>query len=375
MKIMTLVSEYPSYGDEIPNTFVHKYLKALQKNGVEAYVLLMDFRSIRRKRKLGLSTYEYDGVKVYRYAFPCGPVPHLREKLMRSSVCKLYRYAEKKEGKPDIVHAHFGTMGYVASRLKEKFGLPYIVTEHSTSLMSESADVNDSRHRYYFKGYKDSHGIVCVSSSLKRKIESLDGSLSVNVIPNILSDAFSYRECEKYEDFTVVSVGRLVPIKRFDLLIRAVACLREGGESVRLKIIGDGTQKESLVALAESLGVDAYVELTGVKTPDEICDVFNRSHVFALTSDIETFGVVYIEANACGLPCIASDCGGPSDIINESNGVIIPKNDVAALSETILSVKHSQRKYDPETISDRTRSCYGDTSIVKEYMKIYGETV
>ena len=375
MKIMTLVSSYPSRDDGVPNIFVHKYLKALQKNGIDVFVLLMDFRSPRRKRKFGLSSYEYDGINVYKYSFPCGPIPHVLERLMSAFVCKLYKFALKTESSPDIVHAHFGAMGYVASRLKEKYGLPYIVTEHSSSILSDAAKADDERHRYYFKGYKNSNAVVCVSNALKNKIRSLDPSVSPSVIPNILGDAFFYENACKYDSFTVVSVGRLNKIKRFDILIRAIAKLNGDGHGVCLKIIGDGELSGELSSLAESLNISSKVEFTGRKSPDEIREIFKRSHVFALTSDTETFGVVYIEANACGLPAIASDCGGPSDIINGDNGIIIPKNDVDALCSAILDIRSNAKKYDPERISKLTKDIYGSDSIVSNYMKIYTDTL
>lgn len=373
MKILTLVSEYPSYEDGIPNTFVHKYLKALKESGIDVFVLLTDFRSARRKRKLGLSTYEYDGIKVYRYAFPCGPVPHVLEKLMYANVCKLYEYAKKSEGAPDVIHAHFGTMGYVASRLKEKYGIPYVITEHSSSLMTENANVKNSRLGYFFRGYRKCDKLVCVSNSLKHRIESLDPSLKPEVVPNILGEAFTYTNAPKYDGFTVASVGRLTGIKRFDILIRAVYELNKRGHATDLKIIGDGELKGELVNLATELGIQEKVEFTGKKTPDEICKIFNRSHVFALTSDTETFGVVFIEANACGLPAIASNCGGPSDIINESNGIIIPKNDVEALCKAILNIKNGSVAYDPQAISDHTKTTFGKNRIVNQYIKLYEE--
>ena len=212
---------------------------------------------------------------------------------------------------------------------------------------------------------------MCVSNSLKNKIESLNSSLSPKVVPNILGEAFGYKAFPKYDRFTVVSVGRLVGIKRFDLLIRAVSELNLNGHETYLKIIGDGELKNELTDLAAKLGIQDKVELTGKKTPCEICDIFNSSHVFALTSDTETFGVVFIEANACGLPAIATDCGGPSDIINESNGIIIPKNDVGALCTAILDVKSNLQRYDPLSLSRRTKDAYGKAHIVGEYTAIY----
>ena len=375
MKILTLVSEYPSYENEIPNTFVHKILKELQNNGAEVYVLLMDFRSIRKKRKWGLSSYEYDGIKVYRYAFPCGPIPYALQYLSRMTVNKLYKYAQKFEGTPDIIHAHFGTMAYLAGALKKKHHIPYIVTEHSSSLMTQTKQKN-SNHKFFFQGYENADKIVAVSNSLKNAIVSQAAALVPVVVPNILGSDFKLRpEIQKEDVFTVISAGRLIQSKRYDLLISTVACLVAQKHRIQLWIVGDGDQRKSLEDQARELGVLDSVVFWGTKKPFELCELFNRSHVFALPSEVETFGVVYIEANACGLPIVATDCGGPSDIVNEGNGLIIPQNDNEALAKAILSIKMNYDKFDPSVISDFAIKKYGKASIISQYFSIYGEVI
>ncbi len=375
MKILTLVSEYPSYQDEIPNTFVHKILKELKNSGVDVYVLLMDFRSIRRKRKFGLSCYEYDGIKVYRYAFPCGPIPYALQYLSKIKINKLYQYAQKFEGTPDVVHAHFGLMAYLARSLKSKHGVPYVVTEHSSLLMAEKSEKNPN-YKFFFKGYKKADRVVAVSNSLKAAITAKDDSISPMVIPNILGSDFKLLDhIAKEEIFTIACVGRLIYSKRYDLLITAVFDLVKQGHDVRLWIIGDGSEKETLQNQAKELNVYDKIVFCGTKKPFELCELLNRAHVFALPSDGETFGVVYIEANACGLPVIATDCGGPSDIVDDSNGMIIPKNNSKALSEAILKMKAEYDSYDSKLISEEALKKYGKESIIEQYLSIYGEVI
>lgn len=372
MNIAVLVSEYPSIENELPNIFVHKIVRGLQNYGHNVYVLLMDFRSIRRKRKFGLSTYEYDGVKVYRYAFPCGPIPFVLQQEMRMNVCKLYRYAINVEATPDIIHAHFGTMGYLASILKRKYGIPYIVTEHSSSLMMDSL-INRIINKFYYYGYKKADYIVAVSSSLRNAIHIKYTSVQIGVIPNMISSDFMLLNSQKESVFTIAAVGRLSYLKRFDLLISALSDIFHRGYYARLWIIGDGEERDNLARQVSALGIEDEVEFLGQKTPKELNELLNRAHIFVLPSEVETFGVVYIEANACGLPIIATDCGGPSDIVNEKNGVIIPKNDKERLVAEIIQMKKEYSKYNTQEIADDAHRIYGSDSVIGKYNCLYKE--
>ncbi len=112
----------------------------------------------------------------------------------------------------------------------------------------------------------------------------------------------------------VVSAGRLIPLKRFDVLIRAFAELRGKRGDARLVIVGEGPERERLESLAGELGVRESVFLPGqVKNPFAF---FGRADVFALSSETEGFPNVLTEAMAAGCPCVSSDCeSGPREIL------------------------------------------------------------
>lgn len=372
MKILTLVSEYPSYEDEVSNIFVHKLVKGLQQEGQDICILLMDFRSIRKKRKYGLSSYEYDGIKVYRCAVPCGPIPFLIELLMKFTINYAYKYVVDNEGKPDVIHVHFGFLGYLAKSI-ENNTIPYIITEHSSYLLSRNGP--KYKKRILKKGYIGASGIVAVSSSLKQAIVNDYDEKVKCVIPNILGEDFNFVKKDKENKFTIIAVGRLVRGKRFELLISAVSNIRHKIKDIQLWIVGNGEMKSQLIKQVEELKLQNNVCFWGNRTPNELQQLLNRAHVFALPSDVETFGVVYIEANGCGIPVIATDCGGPSDFVDENNGIIIPKNDQYALEEAILKLKREYERYDHQRIADNTQKKYGKSAIVSKYLEVYEEII
>lgn len=135
---------------------------------------------------------------------------------------------------------------------------------------------------------------------------------------------------------TVVAAGRLHEQKNFDLLIRAFARFYKTHHDYSLVIYGEGPEKDRLLKTASRLGIAGAVELAG-QSKTLLTDI-NDSGMFVLSSDYEGMPNVLIEAMACGLPCIATDCpiGGVRSLIaSGENGHLIPVGDEDALFEAM----------------------------------------
>ena len=111
----------------------------------------------------------------------------------------------------------------------------------------------------------------------------------------------------------VLSVGRLVPNKRFDLLIKAFAQLSD--TSANLIIAGEGSERVNLTLLIEELGLSGRVQLPGYV--QDTGAYYAKAKCFVLTSTTESFGLVLVEALGFGLPVLATDCGGPRDVLDD----------------------------------------------------------
>ncbi len=136
----------------------------------------------------------------------------------------------------------------------------------------------------------------------------------------------------------VVSAGRLVPRKGMGRLIRAFAPVAERHPEWELHIYGEGRLEERLQALVKRLDLDKQVRLMG--HTDALPAAFAEAAVFASGSRAEGFPMVLLEALSTGLPLVGFDCPrGPSDIIRHGhNGLLVPRNDVPALSAALESV-------------------------------------
>ena len=138
------------------------------------------------------------------------------------------------------------------------------------------------------------------------------------------------------DDVAVLSVARLAPEKRLDLLIRAVAEARDS--RLALVLVGDGPERAALEQLAHGLGV--RLTLAGDRPWDEVLEAYVAADVFALLSERETWGVVVNEAAACGLPLVLSDqVGAAADLLRDGeNGALVPAGDVDAAAAALASL-------------------------------------
>jgi len=170
----------------------------------------------------------------------------------------------------------------------------------------------------------------------------------------------------------VVAAGRLAPVKRYDLLIKAFDRVRAQRPDWRLRIYGGGKQKDKLRALIDELGLYNHVYLMGPANPIE--PEWAKGSIAAVTSSLESFGMTIVEAMRCGLPVVSTDCPhGPGEIIdNGVDGRLVEVGNVEAIAEGLLelinndalrqrmagaALKDSER-FDPSRIADRYESLF-----------------
>ncbi|MGB2841637.1 MAG: glycosyltransferase [Halobacteriota archaeon] len=181
---------------------------------------------------------------------------------------------------------------------------------------------------------KLTEGNVAVSERTKADLERIGVTGDVQVIPN----GIDFGEIEKIraseEESDIIFAGRLIKEKNVDVLIKAVELVKKEIPDVKCMIIGDGPEKSELEKLAADLGLDGNVKFTGfLEDYNEVISCMKSSKVFVLPSIREGFGIVALEANACGLPVVTVNHkrNAACDFINTENGFIcvLSEEDVA----------------------------------------------
>jgi len=136
----------------------------------------------------------------------------------------------------------------------------------------------------------------------------------------------------------VVAVGRLVPVKRFPLLIDALVRLRAGHPDLRAVIAGEGYERPALEALIRAQGAESWIELPGFVDDDALVDLYRSAWVVASSSLREGWGMTVTEAGACGTPSVATRIGGHQDAVDDGkSGILVDGTDdlVAALGAVL----------------------------------------
>jgi L-malate glycosyltransferase len=282
-------------------------------------------------------------------------------------------------GRPELAHAHgrFLVAGLLALALKEREGIPYVYTEHSSRFPSGFVPANDivilnrivdSASRY-----------IAVSKALLEKVgETLDREIPrASVIPNVLDPVFLSPVQKKLPNkpFIFLNIASLEHRKGIDILLRAFKRAFHADPGFQLIIIGDGPERQELEQLTTYLDLVKLVTYKGICSKEEVAATLDACHVFVFPSRFETFGVSVIEAMARGCPVIVTACGGPEYIVESAQGlVILPENEnelVVALGRIV----NQFTTYDMDAIATYAVEKFGGASFLRQLTDLYNEVL
>ena len=364
---------YPTGKYPLLGVFEYDQACALVRAGHQIIYAVVDLRSLRRWRKWGFKSLRRDGINIEAINIPCGRLPRLILNFCGVTAFKLlYKRIVKKYGIPDVVHSHFVSPGYYSSCILKDSNVPLVHTEHSYDMHAET--LSTKWYNLGKKVYPNVDIVIAVSKSLADNIEKHFGTKSL-VIHNIV-DTSLFRYVEKKRDrisnkFKFISVGHLQPLKKMDLLIRSFYGAFKNDPTVELYIYGEGGERINLEKIIEEHCLTNRVHLMGYASRDVIAAKMAECDSFVLASESETFGVVYVEAMAAGLPVIATKSGGPEDFIDDTNGIIVSVNDESALIEALQEMRFSRERYNSNVISSNARDRFSSTNIAKQISDVY----
>lgn len=380
MKILVIPGWYPGKFHSTTGDFVMYQTQALIREGIDACVLYSDLsykylfsnhpvkHQIKFAVEKNVPTFRLEGF------FPPKVFPFLLQKWAKQYEQLYYAY-HQKYGQPNLIHAHTFLGGYVAMHLSQKFNLPYIVTEHNVDI------ITGKLKKWYIplikKVYNNAALVIAVSHFLKKSIQKKFSNNEVVVVPNFINtDLFCPQPKAKSDVTRFIAVGELLPIKGFDILLKAFYEMKkEGHQNIQLTIVGGGKEWKKLLKLREQLSLTKEVIFTGEQSQQQVATIMQQSDVFVLSSHLETFGIVVIEAMGCGLPVVATRCGGPEDVLNEKNGVLVLPNDIGELKKGLMIILQNHKMYKVPTIRAMVVNTFSSQQITKMMFSIYNNTI
>lgn len=377
--ILIVPSWYPKKPGDINGSFFREQAIALHKAGYKVGVLRPEFRSIKDIKAIfnkpyGIKAENDSGVNTYRfYALNITPrMPKLSRKRWIRLGQKLFLEYVRKHGVPDIIHVHsLISGGFLAEKIKNKYHIPYVVTEHSTGFARNL--ISQEQIKELTPVVDASSANLAVSNEFKELLTDIFKGGGWSYLPNIVSDNFiTNRIIPKEEQvFNFINVCGLTKKKNIDLLIKTFAKAFKGNSSVKLKIGGDGEEKANLLELVRALNVEDQVVFLGQLTREEVKEEVSSADAFVLSSKYETFGVVLIEALALGKPVIATKCGGPESIVTPEVGYLVENNSEEELSKAMLELIANKNKFNPENIRAYCLDNFSEKAVVAKLGKVY----
>lgn len=256
--------------------------------------------------------------------------------------------------RPSVVHAHTGYPdGVAAAVLADALNVPLIITEHATFLDRQLAI--PSVRAAYVRAASRASRLLAVSGTFAAEIRAALPEIAdcVGVMPNAVDvHAFRLPDPGERRAGELLFVGYLKEIKGIDVLLEALAAARRQRPDTTLRLVGDAADPaldQRWRALAERLGISNAVSFDPPMNRAGVADAMRRADIFVHASRRETFGVVAAEALAAGLPVVAADSGGVTEMIGDPSlglGLVVPRDDPEAFARAIITVLDHRKDYD-----------------------------
>ncbi len=385
LNIMVIPSWYPPSGGE----FFREHSIAIAGQGPGVTVLAAPEAGIREKPGLYLSGgfgtrhTEKNGISEFSRTFRRIPLtvrPNVR--LWIKHVLSMFGEIYKSGRRPDIIQAHSSMWAGVAvARIKQLYGIPFVLTEHRgrfTGRVPGSGLIKPWHIPLLREAFEGADSIVTVSRALQNRILEICPHVQKKlcVIPNMTdTDHFipSAGSLPVKDTFDFICVTSLEKIKGAGHLIRAFSLLKkeEKAKGAKLTIVGSGPLEKYLGNLTKKLGLEDSVTFTGYLGKDKILQQLQRADAFVMPSLCEAFGIVIIEAMSCGLPVVATESGGPAEIVNKQCGITVKAGNDKELAHAMLSMMLKANSYDKQEIALHTRQNYGRDIVAGQYIELY----
>lgn len=286
-----------------------------------------------------------------------------------------FQKAQAKFGKIDLIHAHVSyPAGFIAMRLAQKFNTPYIITEHMGPFPFRYFLSKGSLDKIILEPLTMADQIVAVSPALASDIEKF-GLKNIQVIPDLIDENFFVpSENQKNRLFTFFSLGNLGYQKGTDDLVRAISLVVKKNQKIRFRIAGGGSNT-IYRRLTRELRLDKYIKWLGPLNREEARAEFQKCDAFVLPSRHESFGVVFVEAMACGKPVITTRCGGPESIVTKQTGILTDVGDITQIARAMNELAENPDQFDSKVIRQEFLDNFSEKVVVNKIESIYKKVV
>ncbi len=378
MKVLHIASWYPHSQDHFDGDFVERHLKALSGllqvdviHVVQNYHFLQKEKGYAEKRQEGQFS-----ANIYFPAFPKVKSLVLQKILFARRYNKTIRLALQEymqlHGTPDLIHIHVPVKaGYAALLMKRKWGIPFVVTEHSSAYYEHMNDNYFSRSHYFKfitkQSFEQAAAVSSVSDWLLNRLQHLFTISSIFTIRNVVDTKLFYPVTKQAAVKRFIHVSMMVPLKNVEGIIDALYLLQQKTKDWEMIFVGNAS--DELKKRAEALG--SKVRFTGNIPYSQVATEMQQADALVHFSNQENLPCVINEALCCGLPVITSDVGGIAEIINDSNGILVEIKNTKQLADAMYRFLQHPQQFNSNIISNHASANFSYEKIAGELMNMY----
>ena len=388
MRILVIPSWYPPDG----GNFFRDSCEGLHQSGNDIFVLACEQRSLKKFsfisfiKNFVIKVHEENGLKVIRtISWKIPKVEQLNVIKWSWKNRKMANWFFKRYEKPDIIYVFSSIWaGWPASSISKKHRIPLVISEHRGRFVDNNPYAGKLIKNFYLSylkaSFKVASRIITVSTRLQPSIQRIAG-IDKNkfiTIPNLVDTEFftSINKSSSGNPFIFFSLGVLEFLKGMDVLLKAFGIyLEKNNPAAELWIGGDGALKNDLEELARKLNIESNVKFLGVLNRIQVRNSLNQADAFVLATRIESFGVVFIEAMASGLPVIGTRSGGPEEIIVPGTGIVTEIDNVDQFAEAMKDIVENIDKFDRKFIRNYAIENFSKDHIAKKHIELFNEVI
>ena len=369
MRICVLARGVPDARSPANGLYEWGQATLLKRIGYDVTVIAVDLRLGKDRKKRGLRRATVNGLDVWEYGLPVGAVKKSVARFLRAAVVRRAFATLIGEGKkPDLTWAYFGrTFGGIALKMREEYGVPYVVSEYESRLLSEKVPGGDARK--LAAAYKKAAYCFAPNPAFCNRL-SMRFCRDFTFLPPTASGGTN---TIPHDGFVFLSIGALSVEKGMDTVIRAFARVKKVRDDVRLVIAGRGEEKPALTDLVQALRVEDSVRFLAARTGEELKKLLSASDCFVLASRSEWYGTLYLEAMAAGLPVLTTDCFAPGGLIPAVAGKIVPIGDVMSLSVCMTEACTGKSSFDRDAIRAFASGQYSPEAVGEKIRAFLGK--
>ena len=391
MKCLFLATWWPTNDSAISGTFIKEHARAVSQY---SEIVALHFKPVKRIFSVWNFPYSYeitsgkeDGMDTF--------IVTLNVAIRRFGIC---RYAEKKVLKKvleklhkkysfDLININVLTSDFAELLIEENFlpELPVVVTEHSSFYFSEINLLDETKRKkrkQHLTRLLNSVRIKKILPVSKHLAHTMVNDYEVNpsavfVVPNIANEIFGFKvnaSINVNECNIVLAAHWKYPKNPFTFLKVLNRLTAEELVCYKVDWFGDGPQMKEIKLLAEKIN-PRVITFHGYQPKSVIAKYLQKANFLLHPSDKENLPCIVIESICCGTPVLSNNVSGVTELIDESNGILVPINDEIKLLAAIKMISLNQKQFDRHKISEAAKKKFSKEVVGAKIFSVYQEII